>query len=110
MEARSLAGDKYFVRCEIRDSHLSELLFLPSHGRERERERDFVRAERSANGNASEVGGRRKIARVGEEVNIFTIRLGIFVSGNLLAKLGKLAATVAPFTHRHIFHSRHSPS
>lgn len=63
------------------------------------------------NGNASGGGeGRRKIARVGEEVNTFTIRLGIFVSGNLLAKLGKLAATVAPFTHRLIFHSRLSPS
>lgn len=40
-----------------------------------------------------EKGGIERNCGVREEVNTFTIRLRIFVSDNLLAKLGKLAAT-----------------
>lgn len=45
------------------------------------------------NGQAEGKRDTRRNCRVREEVNTFTIRLGIFVSDNLLAKLGKLAAT-----------------
>lgn len=53
----------------------------------------FLWDRKQINSQSAKGGKKRGINRKGSKFNTFTIRLRIFVPGNLLTKLGKLAAT-----------------